>query len=612
MADSPSRLATFLSELKRRRVYRVAIVYAGVAFVIIQLADYAFEQFNVSSEFGRFLTIVLALGFLIVIALAWAFDITDEGIVRAKGRPAGAKRKAQPLLGNKSLAVIAVLAIIVAVWALLREPSPTGGSVIRSLAVLPLENQMGDPEQGYVVDGVHEALTREMSTLSALRVIGRTSTKRYKENPPSIPEIAEELDVDAVVEGSVFRSPIDETISITVQLVATKPERHIFSKEYVGDLADILSIHKTIIREIAEELGLTLTPDEEERLASAPQVDPVAYDFYIKGWELRLLETNESITKAIEYLEQAVELDSTFAPAWAALAASYQSRDRARMFEALDRALELDPDNVVALTWQAFTQYGYMREGAIRDNPGAKATFQRALTLEPGNVYARYEYGQFLLRYGQPHEALAELRLAQDLDPVNPLPLRGFVWVYNGIRQYDKALEYCRDYSELTGEELSGLKTDAEIGILMEQGRYAEAAALAEDRLWVQFRAEWALGNTEKVYAIRDSLVSIGQLPQQEQDSPMNYAHFYSIIGEKDKALDLLGDALVNVNQSTWGLKYNPEYDFLRAEPRYKILTQRHTANFPGYEWSEVFDQNGNLLQPVDETLEAYNAPGSR
>ncbi len=291
----------------------------------------------------------------------------------------------------------------------------------------------------------------------------------------------------------------------------------------------------------------------------APQVNPEAYRLYLKGWHFRNLGTRESFPKAVEYLEQAVALDPDFAQAYAVLAHTYfvmgnlgqWDRDYAynRMKEALDKALELDPDN----------------------------------------VYARYEYGYFLCNTGRPDEALAEYRRALELDPLYPEPLEGIGEAYRYTRQYDKALEYLQEVSELQPDNIYALRQEDWIKreILMQQGRYAEAAAEAEKAgdFFQQLRAEWALGNREKVYAIRDSLRSTTALQQREQVSPIWAARLYAIMGERDKALDLLENTALRR-----GLVYDSDFDSLRAEPRFKALLQNRGL-------TEVFDQYGQRIR---------------
>ncbi len=607
-----SKLADFLSELKRRRVYRVAAVYACVAFIIFQIVDATFEPLNLPDWASTFVVVLLVIGFPIAVGMAWAFDLTEEGLVKTKSkREATATKAPHPIVGNKTLAIIAVLAVAFGVWTLVRSPSP-GDAPIRSIAVLPLEDMIGDPEQEYFTEGMHEAIISNLNRLGALKVISRTSTMRYEDTDKLLPEIAQELGVDALVEGSVFMT--GNQVRVTAQLIHGASDEHLWSNEYEGVLEEILSLQRTIAQAIANEIGLALTPEEETYLASAPQVNPEAYQLYLWGWQQRLLENSESIPRAVEYLEQAVELDPDFAPAWSALAVCYGQATAytnwpndsaiALQYEALDKALDLDPDDVTALTWQGVLQ-------TVIDYNFANTSFRRALELEPGNVNARYEYGHFLFRWGQPGAALAEFRLAQDRDPVNPLIPNGFRWVYNYTRQPAKGLEYTRLRDELRNVTVTGYP-GPERQILMEQGRYEEVAALADEAgaTWLQLRAEWALGNREKVYAIRDSMVFIGEWPQQEQEDPWWYARFYGLVGEKEQALGLLETVPEAVGWTPKMLRlvalvYSPEFDSLRAEPRFKAMLQEIGLQ-------EVFDENGNFIQPLDETLEAYNAPGSR
>ena len=616
MNDAPSRLNALFSELKRRRVFRVAVVYAGVAFIVFQVADFAFPALHVPDWFSSAVVVLLILGFLIAVGMAWAFDLTAEGLVRAKVKrePTAAKAPHHIVIGNKTLVVIAAVAVAVAVWSWWGRPPQA--DPIRRIAVLPLYNIGGDPEEEYFVEGMHEAITSNLSRLSALTVISRTSTMRYKDTDKLMPEIARELNVDALVEGSVLKA--GDRVRITAQLIHGASDEHLWSNDYEGDLTDILSLQKTIARAIAGEIGLALKPEEEADLASAPQVNPEAYNLYLKGWHFHNLETSESIPKAVEYLEQAVALDSTFARAWAALGHSYLlmqlyglNSDYAsnRMKQALDKALELNPNQAQAHSYlgsyQFFIQF---------DITGAEASNKRALELDPDHAHIRYQYGLFLYRTGWPEEAMAEEQRAQELDPLNPLPLQGIGWIFQATRQYDKALEYFKAVLELspdhTAANIALVQTNLEI--LMQQGRYAEVAAEAEkayadapivlykqDFLIQQLRAEWALGNREKVYAVRDSLRSAGEVQQREQEDPFWSARLFAIIGEKELSLGLLERANEYTIAESYrgiysifllGLVYYPELDSLRAEPRFKALIQKIGLR-------EVFDQYGQRIR---------------
>ncbi|GAF75083.1 unnamed protein product, partial [marine sediment metagenome] len=377
------------------------------------------------------------LGFFIAVGIAWAFDLTEEGLVRTKVKrePTVAKAPHHIVIGNKTLAVIAAVAVAVAVWSWCGRPSAAGP--ITSIAVLPLANLMGDPDQEYFVEGMHEAIITELSRISALKVISRNSAMYFKDKDILTPEIAQQLNVDALVEGSVLKA--GNRVRITAQLIHGTSDEHLWSNDYEGDLTDILSLQKTIARAIAKEIGLALKPEEESYLASAPQVNPEAYNLYLKGWHFRTMQSEESMPKAIEYLEQAVALDPTFARAWAALGYSYVmmqwvggwDRDYSynRMKPALDKALELDPNLP-----DAHAGLGTYYERYKSDLLTAELSFRRALELDPDNVHARYEYGLFLLRRGRLDESLGEFRWAYELDPLNSQPQHGIGYVYLATR----------------------------------------------------------------------------------------------------------------------------------------------------------------------------------
>jgi TolB-like protein/Tfp pilus assembly protein PilF len=584
------------------------VVYAGVAFIVFQLVDAVFEPLHIPGWVGTTIIVLLLIGFPITVGLAWAFDITDEGIVRAKGRPADAKRKAQPLLGNKALAVIAALAIVVAVWGWLREPSPGSATIGRiRIAVLPLYNIGGDPEDEYFVNGMHEAIITNLNHLSTLNLISRTSTMRYKNTDKLMPEIARELDVDVLIEASAQR--IGDQVLITAQLIDGASDEHLWANEYEGNLTDIVFLQKTIAGAIAKEVGLALTREDKHYLASAQQVNPEAYELYLKGWHIRTQGSKESMPKAVEYLEQAVALDPSFARAWACLAHGYVQMAATlnwtwiyagdRMKPILDKALELDPSLP-----ETHSGLGLYLEQRKYDFIGAEASFKRALEIDPDNHYTHYEYGHFLYRAGRPEEALVEFRRAQELDPLNHLVLWSIGTFYALTRQWDESLGYYEDALELSPNNymasmhLAAMKNE----ILMEQGHYAEVAANTEGyaesvteyekilNFFSWIRAEWALGNKEKVYPYRDSLKVTEVIPFLEQEVHSQRAGIYAIIGDGEKSLDLLERSFEDTLVNQYQLLYDTYLDYLRDEPRFKAILKKMGMR-------EVFDENGKRIR---------------
>jgi TolB-like protein/Tfp pilus assembly protein PilF len=603
---SPSRLAAFLAELKRRRIFRVAVVYAGVAFIVFQLVDAIFEPLHIPGWVGTTIIVLLLIGFPITVGLAWAFDITEKGVVRAASRGlAGARAPRRPLIGNKTLVVIAAVAVAVAVWSYLSKGEQS--EPITSIAVLPLEDMMDDPEQEYFTAGMHEAIISNLSRLSALKVISRTSAMRYKDTDKLAPEIARELGVDALVEGSVLRAGTQ--VRITAQLIHGSSDEHLWASDYEGDLTDILSLQKTVAGAIAREIGLTLTPQEHDYLASAPQVNPEAYQLYLKGWHIRNQSSKESMPKAVEYLEQAVAVDPTFSRAWACLAHSYLQMAVVvnwtfiyagdRMKPALDKALELDPNLP-----EAHTGLGLYLELRQYDFTGAEASFERALDIDPDNYYTHYEYGWFLLRAGRTDDALVEFRRALELDPANHLVFWSIGMLYALTRQYDEAQGYFEDALELSTNNYHANLSLAVIKneILMEQGHYAEVAVNTEgyaesvteyEKLTMLFswlRAEWALGNKEKVYPYRDSLKVTEELQVLEQEVHTQRAGIYAITGEWEKSLDLLERSYEDTLADPYTLLYYSTTDSLRADPRFKALLKKMGMQ-------EVFDQYGQRIR---------------
>ncbi|GAH61178.1 unnamed protein product, partial [marine sediment metagenome] len=302
--------------------------------------------------------------------------------------PTAAKAPHHIVIGNKSLAVIAVLAIIVAAWALLREPSP-GAPPITSIAVLPLDNLMGDPAEEYFVDGMHEALISALSRISALTVISRTSAMRYRNTDMLVPEIAEELGVDAIVEGSVLKA--GDQVRITAQLIDGRTDKHLWTEKYDRDLRNILSLHSEVAQAIARQIKVTLTPDEEARLADDRTVDPEAYKDYLLG---RHYWTTMTVSeKGLEYFQQAVEKDSNYAPAYTGIADMYiiwgwvgsvPPNDIFPMAKAAaEKALQIDPDLAEAHTSLAWINLLY-----DWDWPAAESGFKRAIELNHSYAHA--------------------------------------------------------------------------------------------------------------------------------------------------------------------------------------------------------------------------------
>ena len=338
MSDRKSTFGKFVAELQRRHVVRVMVTYAAVAFVVLQLAEITFPAFSVQQGALRLLVILAALGLPVVLVLAWVFDITPEGIRRTEdlGGQAG---PADSVLPRLALVVVTLVTVgAVGWWAVGTNLEPVvsvGGDAlsspvqpvsydpsapITSLAVLPLDDFSAEPQE-YFAAGMHEALVAKLSQLPALRVVSRTSVMRYAgQGVKTAPEIARELNVDGIVEGSVVLD--GDRVRITVQLIHAPSDTHVWTESYEEDFSDILGLQADVAEAIAQEIQGQLSPDDEAMLATAGLASPVneAQESFMKGRFENQRGTVEGYREAVQHLEEAVRLDPDFASAHVSLA----------------------------------------------------------------------------------------------------------------------------------------------------------------------------------------------------------------------------------------------------------------------------------------------------
>ncbi|MGH8459762.1 MAG: hypothetical protein ACRESV_10445, partial [Nevskiales bacterium] len=325
-----------------------------------------------------------------------------------------------PALGLAVLALVLLLAGFQP-----KAVDATAVPPIRSLVVLPLENLSGDPAQEYFADGITDALISELARIQSLRVISRTSAMHYKGSKRPLPEIARELRVDAVVEGSVVRQ--NDRVRVNLQLIHAPDDRHLWASQYDRSLSDVLGLQSELARAVSQQVQAKLTPQERGRLHAAQRpVNPLAYEAYLRGryhWNRR---NEESLRKSIEYYERALQIDPQYAPAYAGLSDSYQILGFGRMRsmrwaeagprakQAAVKAVELDPDlaeahaalgNILTNDW---------------DFAAAAREFQHAIRLNPGSATAYYWYSIHLWQLAERDGSCAMIRRAYELDPLNP------------------------------------------------------------------------------------------------------------------------------------------------------------------------------------------------
>jgi len=459
MPDPTFRFSAFLAELKRRRVFRVAVVYAGVAFIIIQIIDGAFDYLPIPDWVGTAIIVLLLVGFPIAIALAWAFDITEKGVVRttAKG-PEEAKVPRRLLISNRLLVIVAIVAVGVAAWSWWSRPGQEAALGAKSIAVLPFVN-FSEEEGDWFSDGITDDILTHLSKIGDLKVIGRTSVMQYKNTSKRLRDIGRELGVATLLEGSVRRA--DSRVRITSQLVETETEEHLWAETYDRDLTDIFAIQSDVARNIAAALKTMLSPEERARIEQRPTESIAAYDYYLRAYEYERQSYEEKAWEiASDLYQKAVAIDSGFARAYARL-----GRNHARMYwfgydrtsprlvmarDAVDKALSIKPDDPVVRVANGFYYYH-----GSRDYARALEEFYFARRMEPGNGLHAQNIAYIQRRLGRFEEALANLKTAVEYDPRSSRLTTELGYTYNVLRwydlaeqSYDRAIELAPDNSE--------------------------------------------------------------------------------------------------------------------------------------------------------------------
>ena len=510
----------------------------------------------------------------------------------AAASPAATTQVANPPLqwfrARRIWTVGLVLAVLLALFAglnfggwrqrVLGKPSPPA---IRSLAVLPLENLSGDEAQQYFADGMTDELITDLASIASLRVISRTSTTHYKGTRKTIPEIARELSVDAVVEGSVGRSA--DKLRIRAQLVRAVPEEHLWAKSYERDLPDVLALQRDVANAIANEIKIKLTPEEKVRLANARKVDPEAYQLYLRGRFSFENWTHDAVKLARENFQKAIEKDPSYAVAYAGLADTYVfgvtglqpkvSIPLARV--ATGKALQLDDS--LGDAHAALAQVKFLGDW---DSAGAEKEFRRAIDLNPSDTLAHHMYSHFLLAMGRNEESLKESQLYLQLDPLSAPANHHLAWHYTAVGLYDRAIE----------QDLKSLQIDPNyIDSIHGLGEEYRHKGMPQEAL-AQYEKEMTLSGTSRdwIKSLRRAHQAGGwkgywqksldrdlRQANREYVSSYNLADDYALLGDKAQAFRYLEKAYADHEDFLTWIKTERDFDFLHSDPRYADLLLR-------------------------------------
>ncbi len=537
------------------------------AVVVKALAKKADDRYATATEF--------------VEALGRAGKLQDGGMWPAgttDAVPQPRRRNAKTMVG----AVVAAAAVVIAGgwWAL---GSGGGGGPIERVAVLPFANLSGDAEQEYFVDGMHDLLISELAQISALAVISRTSVMQFKGTDRSVPDIARELNVDAVVEGSVFR--LGDSVRINAELIAVRPERHLWAASYAGAVDDMFALQAEVARAVAREIEAELTPQDEARLAAIPAVDRDVHDAYLQARYRHSRGTVAGFQEAIDYYNEVIEKAPDFAPAHAGLALSLhllgvygglpavETEPQAKMHA--EAALDLDSELA-----EAHAVLAGVRSMFEWDWVAADRGYRRAIEVDRSSASARQWYAYHLSSVGRHEEAIAQARRGLELDPLNPMSRVILADQLINARQYDdaistlnRALEMQPDFDR-AHELLEWIYTQLD--------RYDDAVRLRLERL-ARRGAGGAVvaGMLAQIYASNGAEGYWQWRLQQLQRAavtgyvrPSEFAKIYAALGDTDAAVEWLEKAYQE-HDGVEMLNVWPGYDSLRSDPRFADLLRR-------------------------------------
>lgn len=487
----------------------------------------------------------------------------------------------------RNIAIVTLAAILgTSMWLLIRwraKRAEPEAAQIRSIAVLPLENLSGDPSQNYFADGMTEELTTDLGKVGSLTVISRTSAQNYRGSHKSAPQIARELNVQAIVEGSVLRS--GNQVRITTQLIDAQHDKHLWAESYDRDVGDVLAVQNAVALEIARQVRTRLTSLEQQRLQQHVPVDADAYDAYLRGRYALTTQSPDRLKEALPLFQQAIALDPSFAPAYAGLADTYSllanynvlppNEAFPQALAAARKALQLDSQSAEAHTALAFPEHHYFWNWTV-----AEDEYKAAIALNSSYPTVHLGYAELLSSVGRHDEAIAQMRRALELDPLSPVYSSNLGRFLYHARRYDEAIEVLQ---QTLARDPGRVYARAHLAMCYEEkGMYAEERREFE-LITAAFKGQPGPGLAH-FYARSGESLKARRMAEQLKDAAKDSDWFflagvYAALGDKDEAFAALNNAYKKRDFFLVFLKVHPYMDPLRSDPRYIELLRRIGAD---------------------------------
>jgi adenylate cyclase len=577
----------FFAELKRRNVYKVAVAYAVLAWLLIQIATQVFPFFEIPNWGVRLIVLFIVIGFPIALIIAWAFELTPEGLKRTEFADELPKKP------GRSRAWIYVVIIAAAISASLffigRYTATSKQSVsaelpAKSIAVLPFDNQNRDPDTEYLSDGIPESIINSLSQLPNLKVMSRNSVFHYKGKDTDAQAVAKELKVQAVLTGRMTQR--GDGLSISVELINPQDNSQIWGQQYNRKLADVFAVQEEIAKEISEKLRLKLTGAERQQLAKRPTENLKAFQYYMQGRSYINRRTREDLLTALRYSEKATEEDPNYALAYVGLTDAYGAlgsygyiapiEGRRKAEEAARKALALD-DNLAEA--HVALGYAYFLFAPSNFSLGDRE-LRRAIELSPSLPLAHFYLGISLVRQGRLDESVEEFQKARELDPLSSLIARNVAIPYYFKRDYPRALELLRQANELG----PAFTTTWEIGVYIQNRLFNETLAELEKAKGERKNDSILIYDTGMVYAAQGKRAEALQVIKELEEisgASLSQAHWiakiYAALNEKELAFSWLERGLATGAIGPF-YKDEPVWDTIRSDPRFEALVEKMFA----------------------------------
>ena len=587
-------------ELKRRNVFRAAAFYAASAWLLVQIATQVFPFFHISEWVVRWIVVAAAIGFPFAMMFSWLYEWTPHGLQRES--EVAANESVTRESGKKldrwiiAILVLAVVLLLTNQFVLHRDEkradiAPVAEISAKSIAVLPFDNLSRDPDNAYFAEGVQDEILTRLAKVADLKVISRTSTQRFKSAPADLREIAKQLGVTHILEGSVQKA--GDSVRVNVQLINALTDVHLWADTYDRKLTDIFAIESEIAKNVTENLKARLNDRAEEVLAARPTENPEAHELYLKGRYFWNRRSTASLRKAGDYFQKAIDLDPKYALAYAGLADVHSlvpvyagtapQDDVPKALAAARKAVDLD-DRLA----ESHTSLGNALVSSVQLK-AAEAEFRRALELNPNYATAHQWLAECLFGQGRFSESLAENERAHELDPLSLIINASYASSLAGAGRYEEAVQQARKTLDLDPELVPGHEILGQI--YEDEGKLNEAI--------IEYSKANELGPTPSNFAMlahayaktgrmgetRKILDKLTDLSAQQYVGAYPLAVIHLALGEKGEALRLLEQSFVERDillQGLYGsIKIDKRLDPLRHDPRFQKLVERFDAGIP-------------------------------